>query len=90
MGATADLAGLYYTSKPDRPEYKMTQMNIIPQSTVFISPYSAQEHVLADWFYPTFLFFTRVAPQPKGLINISVTHYLDDVIEFVIAARFSF
>lgn len=54
MGATADLAGRYYTSKPDRPEYKMTQMNIIPKSAVFICRYYAQERVLVQltgWFY---------------------------------------
>lgn len=63
MGASADLAGRYYTSKPDRPEYKMTQMNISPQSAVFISPYYAQEHVLVPltgWFSRLFFFFTRL------------------------------
>lgn len=74
MGASADLAGRYYTSKPDRPEYKMTQMNISPQSAVFISPYYAQEHVLVPltgWFSRLFFFFyTFVAPQPNNPIII--------------------
>lgn len=71
MGASADLAGRYYTSKPDRPEYKMTQMNISPQSAVFISPYYAQEHVLVPltgWFSRLFFFLhvcCATAKQPN-------------------------
>lgn len=60
MGATADLAALYYTSKPDRLEYKMTQMNVgsLPRAR-----FSSADHVLvspAGWFSTFFFFFFNV------------------------------
>lgn len=75
MGATADLAGRYYTSKPDRPEFKMTQMNIIPQSAAFICRYYTRERLLVQltgWFYQ--LFLTFVAPEPNNLIIIRIIY----------------